>query len=330
MESAKHLVSRWALDNAISDMRKERRKYPWRYLACASQLSTLQAERETVSESLQNANKRLVHLQTEGLHQLRRYARLSCRQLCDRVMKRLPREIRDLVYKSLLPWSTIEVASQEDLSYVWWNSSLRTKMNTYDYYWQLQFGTRRLPTHCLDDNHIGEDMLREIVATWDRITKFEVKVQALPHLLRSEHWQHDRTAATAVRNLAVIVTYPKHMCYNKPDDGCNSIFSWNPSLNQRLESLLCLERSAKVSILLAKSYSMLPDQETCEPYIQHEALLNCFAPIIGILQKLQDHGLRMEVVLVDKGCRLSGPEAKVSRELWKASLKAHAAGRNDC
>lgn len=178
------------LDDAIEKVKNDRRKRPWQYFACSPRLLILQAERELLLESLRSCVTRLGnHQRSDGLRHLMNYAMLSCRQLCNMILPRLPRELRDRIYEYLLPCTTVDVELRWKRAYEWKNDSLRLKMNTNDYHWQLRYGTHNFPSHCLDPEYLSNNMLSELALTWDRITKFEVDVHDLPDLVQSEHWQ---------------------------------------------------------------------------------------------------------------------------------------------
>lgn len=182
------MVSLWMLEDAIEKVKSTRRKRPWLYFVCSSRLLMLQAERELVLDALQSCDTRLANHQVNGVYHLKRYAMLSCRQLCDMVLTRLPRELRDLIYECLLPRTTVDARPQWENSYDWWCDSQDLKMNTCDYYWQLQYGTHVLPAHCLDKFYMSNNMLSELALIWDRLTKFKVDVHQLDQLIRSENW----------------------------------------------------------------------------------------------------------------------------------------------
>jgi hypothetical protein len=182
------MVSLWMLEDAIEKVKSTRRKRPWLYLACRSRLSMLQAERELVLEVLQSCDTRLANHRVNGVYHLKRYAVLSCRQLCGMVLTRLPRELRDLIYECLLPRTTVDARPQREPTYEWWCYSERVKMNTCDYYWQLLHGTHVLPSHCLDTGYMGNNMLSELALAWDRLTKFKIDVHQVPRLIRSDNW----------------------------------------------------------------------------------------------------------------------------------------------
>jgi hypothetical protein len=327
------MESLWTLEDVIDAMKNERRKRPWQYLTCTSQLSILQAERNLVSEALEACDKRLRRYQADGVHHLHRYAKLSCRHLCDAVMDRLPRELRDQIYEHLLPKASIEVVSHWERYLVWWSEASRVPMNTCDYRWQLQYGTNVLPPHCLDKGHLGTAMLRELVHTWDRITSFEVHVSNLTFFIRSKHWQHGRCVPDVVRNLTVTANYPKHFLYDigtqVQNDMCNDIRVWDKTIVMNLESLMLLKPGTKVSLLLARSHSNLPIRQPSDRALREQTLLGSISPIIPTLREVQEHGLLLEVFLYDHGCQLSGPDTPVSREVWQASMEAHNSAHDD-
>ncbi|KAF2825121.1 hypothetical protein CC86DRAFT_418872 [Ophiobolus disseminans] len=324
VECAQLLASSHKLEEAITRVTEKRRKQPWRYLACTPHLPVLQAERESILDSLDSINTRLKNHQIEEVHCMKQYAKNSCRHLCDMVMDRLPRELRDVIYGYLLPRTTVDATAQWARSYVYLSTSTGIKMNTCDYYWQLQFGTHPIPAHCVDKHHMGRTLL-EIACVWDQLTKYEAEVQQLPSLLRSEHWLHGRGAGTAIRNLSVTLWYPKHLRYNwdtlQPCIDANSILELFPLMNICLEVLLGLKPGAKVSVLLTMRPTMAIPRHPPDAEIRERALLECIAPIIHTLRKLQDYGLKVEVTLSDYDWRLSQIDEQVSKELWRARIQ---------
>jgi len=142
-----------------------------------------------------------------------------------------------------------------------------------------------------------------------------------------------RSAGSIIRDLVVKVTYPKHLYYDwdtfMPYDYGNSIVARYPTVNLCLESLLDLKPGAKVMVELAQSQTDIMARHPPDSAMRERALLTCVAPLIGVLRKLQQYGLLIEVVLADYGCRLSGPAEPVSRELWEARLEAYNAKHNN-
>jgi hypothetical protein len=265
----------------------------------------VQVERNIADDSLHDANVRLAQLQAVGMGHLSRYARLSCQQLCNTIMQRLPREIRDMIYELILPSTIIETDDVEDIddfSYLYWHVPSQTKLNICDYRWQLLLGTHRLPQHCLDESHIGEAMLREIVATWDRTMTFEVDVRTLPYLLRSDYWQHGRTATGVIHNLNVVVPVPNYLLCRREHEHSKEqfgIYQDHPEMIFALRHLSYLDMNAKISIHMQPTEEVTRciresnDSDACR-----KALLRYVKPMMEILEDLHGHGRRVQAFRV--------------------------------
>ncbi|KAH7069609.1 hypothetical protein BKA63DRAFT_519260, partial [Paraphoma chrysanthemicola] len=170
-------------------------------------------------------------------------------------MTRLPREIRDMIYEALLPSKVImvnDVNDIDDFSYLYWHVPSQTKLNMCDYRFQLHVGTHSLPQHCLETEYIGEVMLYEIVATWDRTMIYALDVRTLPYLLSSKYWQHGRTATKVIRNLEIWVPIPDYQLCDLDHEhipGPSGMHQDHPELIAALHHLFLLVTNTRVTIL---------------------------------------------------------------------------------
>lgn len=126
--------------------------------------------------------------------------------------------------------------------------------------------------------------------------------------------------------------YQAHFRYDQNTqelmDMCNDIRNWDKSLLSCLDAISFLLPDTRVSLRFVRSSSPQLIRKPTNGALRERILLGCLAPLIPSLRSYQDQGIKVEVLLVDYNCQLSGPGTLVKREVWQASLEAHNARYN--
>ncbi|KAH7381307.1 hypothetical protein DE146DRAFT_760746 [Phaeosphaeria sp. MPI-PUGE-AT-0046c] len=92
-------------------------------------------------------------------------AQAECAQLCKRIMSRLPRELRDIIFQ-YLSWRPTESISRE-----YFRSTLdpETKMHTYD---TARWRATHYPEHFWDSEYVGNEFYTEMIENYLRSSSF--------------------------------------------------------------------------------------------------------------------------------------------------------------
>jgi hypothetical protein len=194
-----------------------------------------------------------------------RHMRLTCQALCATVQETLPRELRDMVYESLLK-------GKPRTQYYRWGWSCRCFGSGNTHVWPESAGRDTLhcrhamPKHLKDRDTLGSDTFREFAEVWYRTARPEIyDFDSLPGCFHKDSFQISLRPASVLRHIQLAIRRPWKVAYKQEE--------WLQGWKDALRQLSILKKNVNITIQV---YKEIPRLGECElpVYVQLLAQLN--------------------------------------------------------
>lgn len=216
-------------------------------------------------------------LETQVQQRLKRYATLSCRNLCSRMTFRLPRELRDAVYQIILDPPTVHIHQRDYIIIRGQYFSTRYFPNSgspvsdylgRQYYWNVEY--------------VGPRMQKELAETWYRTATFGLGFDRylLEEFLTKDRWGLGIVPKQLITSLVADVDMIESHARGYTVD----------SMIKRLRLLLGCERGVKLSVTIHNAHSSQNRQAALHEV--HSALRTVYAT----LEPFAASGSRVKVI----------------------------------
>ena len=213
-------------------------------------------------------------LQREVAHYIEACAASSCRQLCNAMQEKLPRELRDMVYEELLQESLLCVGTVDC------DPTLRSEGATKP-------STMQRCPHLSNPECVGKETLVEMAETWYRLCDFRLEfLSDAARLLGNDLWSLGLDSRHYIRQITLHI-----LPYGSPQNTRNILMADNVDLLRQLRKL------THVKIVLDLQdwdYFTLSSRDV-------ELFVHQIAYIFPILRSMLDTGCRITGVVEGAG-----------------------------
>ncbi|KAJ4349350.1 uncharacterized protein N0V89_007964 [Didymosphaeria variabile] len=263
----------------------------------AAQINSLEADENRNTEAVEE-------LEAELREHWAKYAAFQCRALCDCVRRKLPRELRIMVFKALC----------EDVHHTITDWNVQALSTTpADPVALVESWSGRDTGHCFEARFVGLDLQQEIVEAWWRMSTFEFKTsQLIPKFLCGDFW--GTTVEDRIRCVIIDLSY---RCYNRrfpfalQADLKTTVNGTD--LDAELGYISRLSNTSKVGLAIKKRDFRNPKASVEQ--IQH-AFLHTASQLFPRLERLQKDGYRL-FVLVDGDITIEVEKSDLTIEGWR-------------
>lgn len=218
----------------------------------------------------------------------------QCLSLCLAVQKRLPRELRDLIFGYLLLEDGV-------------HARLFHYYNTLD---------PKAPRHYWNEEFTGHDMLRELTESWYRSVRFDLdrSLDFLPHLLA----QVDNTLKCTRQQLIGKASFKILQCdLDKwPAADANGIPSPQSLLLKNMEYIFLLRPGARIYIILESPLPWFSESKNLQER-QAQFLNRVLDIMFPTLERLQKAGYAL-ALCIDPGSNVRFMDGQ---QIWRYELK---------
>ncbi|KAF2728143.1 hypothetical protein EJ04DRAFT_110093 [Polyplosphaeria fusca] len=210
--------SRGGLVDQPLSVEKVRQQWQAKSESRKSELRTLEDEQlrkkakiASLQDEIKSLKKRSTRLHTENIAEdkllmqsIHSFAQASCRELCDKVFKKLPRELRDIIYAYLIPHG-VGIAVRRSKSDTKDSPSYFTRPSLSN------AGRGHLAVeHYWDPTYVAKNMTREIAEVWYASCHFILKDDdpvLLSMFLEQDRWNMDIVPEKLFRSVEMPVIW---------------------------------------------------------------------------------------------------------------------------
>lgn len=201
-------------------------------------------------------------------HLISKYAERSCRKLCEDVQKTFPREIRDMIYRNLIPWSTRhvdtywpQISSWDPKPISYFNSSCESDWN------KKWADHKKMDQHLWKVEFMGLSTRQEIAEEYYRTVQFKFwdSYELINPFLITDQWKLGLFPAEVVANVAIMILlkgydFPSLEDTERGDDTTSS-FHGNPEADpfmQRKREAVARASRAEIITKLSHCFAFKP------------------------------------------------------------------------
>jgi hypothetical protein len=232
--------------------------------------------------------------ETETQVHLEAYAKMACQLACRKFFAGpLPREVRDMVYESIIGDS--EVTLDSDL--IKHIRSHSSPVNWEDY---------TMDPWCWSEEFMGPQVLGEYLERWFAVTEFTIKMEELnliPDLVKCPRPTLNIDPGALISSIVIVLEY------------------WSSNTLAKILSVefdYLLKFQNRMHVQLQMNVPGRPIRELGDSNI--EEFVASISPMFATLHQLKEHGSHIEVTL-DEECHIDSESTELSQEGWVKRIK---------
>jgi hypothetical protein len=269
-------------------------------------LSVLQKHIKQLRRKGRKFEQTKTNAQASAAKSLEAYAKASCRQLCDEVYSRFPREVRDMIYGYVNTTADMRI----DLNAGWGG-----KYSYFESVSEAQWhDSIKDPQHWWETDFVGENLRRELSEYYYRSNcfLFSDKFELLPRFRVTDQWKLGFVPADVIANVGVSISCADYdfkglVPLSKPDRNSSAwdYDGWGGDISPRdpcsvllskLEQLFGFKKGTRVSMKFIvgkgkkKGTTLEVKQWLCDTVL---------AFTLPSIQRLASNGYVLRIILAD-------------------------------
>lgn len=208
------------------------------------------------------------------------YGKASCRYLSQQICKTLPRELRDMIYDSILANETINVPASPTCDPIY--APHRA------HYWRHEY--------------VGREGLAELLEVWYRSVRFHIGMDIgfLERFLSANVSYLNVPRFRSISKISIKLDQRDSLAKMTQSEDDTRAFSPRKRLIERLGFLFQLKRGASIHIYAKRpsSWTYMPEKSFSTREFQN-LLRDITTPIISTLRRLKQSGYSVEIAVED-------------------------------
>ncbi|KAF1976817.1 hypothetical protein BU23DRAFT_12761 [Bimuria novae-zelandiae CBS 107.79] len=294
VDAANNLGSDWYCGTRASHVTQQKRQ------ELATHIRKLETEEDQNQESVQQLERDLREHWTA-------YAAFYCREFCDRIRERLPKEVQLMVFEAL--WHDAHHTITD------WNAQV-LGTTPDDPVPLVESWSKRDTAHCFEVRFVGRDWRPEIIDAWWRMSVFQFKSFALiPKLLSTDFWGEN--IKDKVRKVIVDLSYREH---RKPGTlrptGEIKTSVTGADLDSELRHLFHFNHISTIKLSIKKRNIA---KVRCSSQVKQLEFLNAAQRLFPSLERLQEDGYNLSVI-VDKHIEIMIGDSAITIGEWRKKI----------